>query len=43
MYAEFKQTLRRLRGSIIGQAPGVGFYGLLTAFFCPCGDGQYGG
>lgn len=35
MYAEFKQTLRRLRGSIIGWAAGIGIYGLLMAFFYP--------
>ncbi|NLA12016.1 MAG: ABC transporter permease subunit [Firmicutes bacterium] len=35
MLAEFKQTLRRLRGQIIGWAVGVGIYGFLMSFFYP--------
>lgn len=35
MAAEFKHTLRRLRGQIIGWAVGIGLYGLLMAFFYP--------
>lgn len=35
MMVELKHTLRRLRGSIIGWAVGIGVYGLLMAFFYP--------
>ncbi len=35
MPTEFKHTLRRLRGQIIGWAAGVGIYGLLMVFFYP--------
>lgn len=35
MAAEFKHTLRRLRGQIIGWAVGIGIYGLLMALFYP--------
>lgn len=35
MPAEFKHTLRRLRGQIIGWGTGVALYGLLMAFFYP--------
>ncbi len=35
MAAEFKHTLRRLRGQIAGWAAGIGIYGLLMAFFYP--------
>ncbi|NMD43777.1 MAG: ABC transporter permease subunit [Firmicutes bacterium] len=35
MLAEFKHTLRRLRGQIIGWAVGIGLYGLLMSFFYP--------
>lgn len=35
MPAEFKHTLKRLRGQIIGWAAGIGIYGLLMAFFYP--------
>lgn len=35
MLAEFKQTLRRLRGQVIGWAVGIGLYGFLMSFFYP--------
>ncbi len=35
MWVEFKHTLGRLRGQIVGWAAGVGLYGLLMAFFYP--------
>lgn len=35
MGTEFKHTLRRLRGQIIGWAAGVGLYGLLMSLFYP--------
>ena len=35
MAVEFKHTLRRLRGQIIGWAVGVALYGLMMAFFFP--------
>jgi len=35
MPAEFKHTLRRLRGQIIGWAAGVALYGLMMAFLFP--------
>ena len=33
--AEFRHTLRRLRGQTIGWAVGVTLYGLMMAFFYP--------
>jgi ABC-2 type transport system permease protein len=35
MWAEFKHTLRRMRGQIIGWSIGVGLYGLTMALFYP--------
>ena len=33
MLAEFKHTLRRMRGQIIGWSIGIGLYGLLMVSF----------